>query len=92
MDDNHFNYITKMMNEKKNPLHWPQCEVCVLMVLWFKCERINQSAIYKNKNKNKLIHTKAARNLDLAQNKGEKNSPVTSPAFDLGGHNIGVSG
>jgi hypothetical protein len=48
MDDNHFNYITKMMDEKKKPpLHWPQCEVCVLIVLWFKCERINQSAIFK---------------------------------------------
>lgn len=58
MDDNHFNYITEMMNEKKIPLHWPQLEVCVLMVLWFKCERINQYAIYKNKNKTKLIHSR----------------------------------
>jgi hypothetical protein len=46
----------------------------------------------KNKNKKKINSYQAARNLDLAQNKGGKISPVTSPAFDLAGHNIRVTG
>jgi hypothetical protein len=63
------------------------------MLLWFKCERINQSAIYKNKNTKEInFPTRLLGIFDLAQNKGGKISPVTSPAFDLAGHNIRVTG